>query len=253
LLKAEKEKTILKQVLIVMGIVSGLYFFGLKPFLKDGGSILDEELERKTIEIKRYISRTGSLPSKQGFDKLEQENLAMEDKLRQLTDFMDPEKIRVAESDSEAGLFFIEKLHSSIKKFSEEAGLKNITLPENLGFGDGLPKEDLVDTLLRQMEIVEMVLDVLLQNESVKFYSIKPLKSIDYIEPITKEIFYSEIPVQISIKTNTEGMADLLLRLKNSSPVISVKEIHVKSSESDRGDVDMSLVLSGFKIAGIRK
>jgi hypothetical protein len=249
MLKTQREKAILKQGLIILGIMVGLYFFVLSPFLKEGSSILDEELERKTEEIKKYIARTGSLPSKEGFDKMEKQKSILEEKLQELVNFVDPEKARMSESNTEAGLYFIERLHSSIKEFSEEAGSNDIKLPENLGFGDGLPKERMVDTLLRQLESVEFVVGTLLKSKHIEFTAIKPLKSIDYIEPLSKEIFYTELPVQISIKTDTKTLIELLLQLKNQSPLVSLKELHIKSSDLASGDIEASLVLSSFKVA----
>ena len=249
MLKSGKEKILLKQGLILIGIMAGLYIFVLSPFLKEGSSILDEELERKTSEIKKYIGRTGTLPSKDSFGKLEKEKELLEQKLQQLVDFVDPKKVRIPESDSEAGLYFIERLHSSIKKFSEEVTSKEARLPEDLGFGDGLPKESMVDVLLRQLETVELVIDILLKSENIEFSAVKPLKSIDYIEPLSREIFYTELPVQISIKTDTRALVNLLLELKNRSPVVSVKELHIRSGDSELGDIEASLVLSTFKIA----
>lgn len=249
MLKTPREKMILKQGLIVIGIMAGLYFFVVSPFLKEGSSILDDELERKTSDIKKYIARTGSLPSKESFDNAEKEKSILEDKLKGLIDFVDPEKMRISESSTEAGLYFIEKLHGSMKKFSEAASLSGAKIPENLGFGDGLPKERMVDTLLRQLEIVELVMDTLLKSEKVEFSAIKPLKAIDVIEPLSKEVFYTEIPVQISIKTDTKTLMGLLLELKNKSPIVSVKEMHIKSSDMVVGDVEVSLVLSTFKVA----
>ncbi len=249
ILKSDKEKTILRNGLIAIGIITGVYFFVLDPFLKEGSSILDEELERKTGEIKRYIARTGSLPSKESFAKLEKEKETMEEKLQELVDFVDPEKTRISDANTEAGLYFIEKLHSSIKRFSEEASSGGTKLPENLGFGDGLPKENMVEILLRQLETVETTIDILLKSETIQFSAIKPLRSIDYIEPLSKEIFYTELPVQISIRTNTKALVKLLLELKNQSPVVSVKEVHIKSGQFDTADIEVSLVLSRFMIS----
>jgi len=107
----------------------------------------------------------------------------------------------------------------------------------------------MVDTLLRQLETAEFVVDILLKSELIEFSAIKPLKSIDYIEPLSKEVFYTEIPVQISIRTDTETLIDLLLELKNQSPVVSVKEVHIKSSDMETGDIEASLVLSTFRVA----
>ena len=249
MLKSPREKAILKQGLIIIGVMAGLYIFVLSPFLKEGSSILDEELERKTAEIKKYIARTGSLPSKESFDKLEEDKLALEEKLQRLVDFVDPEKVRISESTSEAGLYFIERLHSLMKKFSEEARSREIGLPENLGFGDGLPKESMVDILLRQLESVELVMGILLKSERIEFSAIKPLRFIDYIEPLSKEVFYTELPVQVSIRTSTKDFVNLLLELKNASPVVSVKEVHIKSGKFDSEDIEASLVLSTFKVA----
>ena len=62
MLKLAREKTVLKQALVIVGIMIVLYFFVLSPFLKEGSSILDEELERKGAEVKWYISRTEPNP-----------------------------------------------------------------------------------------------------------------------------------------------------------------------------------------------
>lgn len=249
MLKSAREKAILKQGLIVIGILAGLYVFLFSPFLKEGSSILDEELERKTAEITRYIARTGSLPSRDSFNKLEKEKLLLQEKFQELVEFVDPKETRISESNTEAGLYFIERLHSSMKKFSKEAASKDIKLPENLGFGDGLPKQSMVEILLRQLETVELVMDILLKSERIEFSAIKPLKAIDYIEPLSKEVLYTELPVQVSVRTDTVAFIGLLLELKNGSPVVSVKEVHIKSSDSDSGDIDISLVLSTFMVA----
>ena len=247
MLKTGREKIILKQGLIVLGIIAGLYFFVLSPFLRDEGTLLDEELERKTIEINRYIKRTGALPSKESFERLNKERGRLEGQLDKILDFIDPEKTRVSDTSTEAGLYFIERLHDSIKNFTEKGESKGIKLPENLGFGDGFPKESMVDMLLRQLEIVEFALDTLLDSDNVEIYSIKPLRFSDYIEPLTKDILYTELPVELSFKAPTKVLAELLVGLKNVSPIVSVKEMHIKSNDVDRGFVEVGLVLSAFK------
>lgn len=249
MLKTQKEKTILKQGLIAIGIIAGLYVFVMSPFLREGSSILDDELERKTREIKKYIAATGSFPSKDSFNKLEKEQAVLGNKLEEIANFIDPEKTRISDIASEAGLYFIEKLHSSMKKFSEEAGLKGVKLPENLGFGDGLPKESMVKTLLRQLETAELAISVLLESGTIEISAIKPLRSIDYIEPLSKDVLYTELPLQISIRTDTDTLINLLLELKNASPIVSVKEVHIKSDEENLGDIEASLVLSTFKVS----
>ena len=182
------------------------------------------------------------------FEKLEKERQISESKLQQLIDFVDPEKARIPDTGSEAGLFFIERLHSSIKKISDQHDVAALKLPENLGFGGGLPKEGMVDVLLRQLETVEVALGVLLKKGNVEFYAIKPLKSIEYRDPFTKEIFYSELPVQISVKTDTDTLINLLVELKNATPVVSVKELHIKSGQAGTKNIEASFVLSTFSI-----
>jgi hypothetical protein len=249
MLKARREKNILKQGLIVLAVLAGIYIFFLSPFLKEGRSIIDEELERKISDMKRSIALTGITPSKESFAKIEKEKDSLAEKLSGLIDFVDPKKTRLSEKNAEAGLYFIEKLHSTMKRFESEAAAKGVKLPENLGFGDGLPKDSMVPVLLRQLETIEFTVGVLLKNEGSNVYALKPLKSIEYIEPVSKKLFYTELPVQISIKTDTKTFMNLLLEFKNASPVISVKELHVKSIEPDSGDVEISLVLSTFMIA----
>lgn len=249
MLKSGKEKLLLKQGLIVLAILAGVYIFFLSPFLKEGRSIIDEELERKISDMKRFITLTGTVPSKESFSKMEKEKKSLEEKFLSLVDFVDPKKTRLSGKNAEAGLYFIEKLHSTMKKFETETSEKDTKLPENLGFGDGLPKDNMVPVLLRQLEIIEFAVDVLLKNTGSNIYALKPLKSIEYIEPISKKLFYTELPVQISVKTDTKTLTNLLLGLKNASPVISVKELHVKSIEPDLGEVEISMVLSTFMVA----
>lgn len=247
MLKSNREKTILKQALIIIGIMAALYIFFLNPFLREGKSIMDEELERKTMEIKRYITRTGALPSKESFAKLDKENSALEEKFSKLVDFVDPGKERMPSQGAEAGLYFIEKLHSTMKRFEEDANSKGIKLPENLGFTDGMPKDSMVSVLLRQLEIMEFTIGILLKSGKIEIYSLKPLKAIEYIEPLTKELFYSEVPIQISLKTDNKALINMLAELKNSSPIISVKELHIKSNDVS-SDVEATLVLSSFEV-----
>ncbi|MCX5692695.1 MAG: Amuc_1100 family pilus-like protein [Candidatus Omnitrophica bacterium] len=247
--KTPREKNILKQGLIIFAVLAGIYIFFLSPFLREGRSIIDEELERKISDMKRFITLTGTVPSKESFAKMEKEKNSLEEKFSDLVDFVDPKKARLSEKNAEAGLYFIEKLHSTMKKFESDSAAKGVKLPENLGFGDGLPKDNMVPVLLRQLEIIEFVVEILLKNGGSDVYALKPLKSIENIEPVSKKLFYTELPIQISIKTGTKTLMNLLLELKNASPVISVKELHVKSIEPDSGDVEISLVLSSFMVA----
>ena len=247
--KTPREKNILKQGLIIFAVLAGIYIFFLSPFLREGRSIIDEELERKISDMKRFITLTGTVPSKESFAKMEKEKNSLEEKFSGLVDFVDPKKARLSEKNAEAGLYFIEKLHSTMKKFESDSVAKGVKLPENLGFGDGLPKDNMVPVLLRQLEIIEFVVEILLKNGGSDVYALKPLKSIENIEPVSTKLFYTELPVQISIKTGIKTLMNLLLELKNASPVISVKELHVKSIEPDSGDVEIRLVLSSFMVA----
>jgi hypothetical protein len=247
--ETQREKTILKQGIIILVVLAGIYIFFLSPFLKEGSSIIDEELERKISDMKRFIMLTGTVPSKESFAKMEKEKNSLEERFSGLVDIVDPEKTRLSEKNAEAGLYFIEKLHSAMKKFEAEAVEKGAKLPENLGFGDGLPKDNMVPVLLRQLEIIEFAVEILLKDKGSDVYSLKPLKPIENIEPVSKNLFYTELPVQISIKTDAKTFTNLLLELKNASPVISVKELHVKSIEPDTGDVEVSMVLSSFMVA----
>ncbi|MDP2920824.1 MAG: Amuc_1100 family pilus-like protein [Candidatus Omnitrophota bacterium] len=253
MLKSGKEKIFLKQGLIVLGVLAGIYIFFLSPFLKEGGSIMDEELDRKIGEMKRFITLTGTVPSKESFTRMQKEKEALEEKFSGLAGIVDPEKARLSGKSAEAGLYFIERLHSTMKRFEAEAGAKGIKLPENLGFGDGLPKDNMVPVLMRQLETIEFAIAALLKGEYSDIYGLKILKPIEYVEPVSKELFYTELPVQVSVKTGTDTLMKTLLELKNASPVISVKEIHVKSIEPGSGDVEISLVLSTFMIARAEK
>ncbi|MFA5388137.1 MAG: GspMb/PilO family protein [Candidatus Omnitrophota bacterium] len=246
--KMPKEKNMLKQGLIILAALAGIYIFFLSPFLKEGNSIIDEELERKISDMKKFITLTGTVPSRESFEKMGKERDMLKEKFSSLVEVVDPKKTRLPEKNAEEGLYFIEKLHSTMKKFELASAGKELKLPENLGFGDGLPKDSQVPVLLRQLETIEFAIDILLNNNGSDVYALKPLKPIETIEPVSKKLFYTELPVQLSMKTDTKTLMNLLLGLKNASPVISVKELHIKSIEPDSGELEVSLVLSTFMV-----
>ena len=61
MLKTQREKTILKQGLIALAVAAGIYIFFISPFLKEGRTIIDEELDRKISDMKRFITLTGTV------------------------------------------------------------------------------------------------------------------------------------------------------------------------------------------------
>jgi hypothetical protein len=69
--KPGRDKILLKQGIAALVVLAGIYIFFLSPFLKESRSIIDEELERKISDMKRFITLTGTVPSRESFAKME--------------------------------------------------------------------------------------------------------------------------------------------------------------------------------------
>ncbi len=102
--KPPKQNIFLKQATVLFLILLGLYFFLINPFLKEGKNILDEELEKKIKEVKRFIRESGAMPSKDYFLKLETENKELEETFVKFKDFIDSKKEKLPSDSSEATL-----------------------------------------------------------------------------------------------------------------------------------------------------
>lgn len=247
--KAQKQNIFLKQATVLFLILLGLYLFLINPFLKEGKNILDEELEKKIKEVKRFIRESGAMPSKEYYLKLESENKELKESFVKFKDFIDPKKEELPSDSSEAGLYFTERLHSLVKKIEGLSSQKGIKVPENLGFSETFPKQEQVPVLLRQLDIIELACDALLSEGISQLSSLKPLKPIERMDEKTDKLFLKEVPVQITLKCETAVFVKLLLKLKESSPVVAVTEMHIKSDE-ESGLIEASLVLSSFILEG---
>lgn len=210
---------------------------------------MDEELEKKVKEIKRFIRESGSMPSKEYYLKLESENKELLSTFEKFKDFIDPKIDKPPKDSSEAGLYFTERLHALVKKVESLSSPKGIKVPENLGFSEALPKKEMVPILLRQLDIVELACDTLLSEGANQISSVKPLKPIERMDEKTNKLFLKEAPVQITLRCDTAVLVKFLLKLKDSSPVITVTEMHIKSDE-ESGLIEASLVLSSFIFEG---
>lgn len=248
--KTQRQSVYLKQGIFILLILGALYLLIINPFLKEGRSLLDEELEKRLKDVKRFIRESGTMPSKEYFLKLESENKELEESFLRFKNFIDAKVSNVSLEDSaEVGLYFTERLHELAKRIGGLSNEKGIKVPENLGFSESLPKETLVPILLRQLEMVELACDTLLKEGTDEISSLKPLKPIDHIDPKTGKLFLKEVPVQIGLRCNTPAFVKFLIKLRESSPVIAVTEMHVKSDE-EAGVIEANLIFSSFMFEG---
>ncbi len=247
--KVQTKNVFLKQGIFILLILGALYFLVINPFLKEGRSLLDEELEKRLKDVKRFIRESGTIPSKEYFFKLDTENKKLEEEFLKFKNFIYAEVSNMPEDSAEAGLYFTERLHELSKRIGGLSSEKGIKVPENLGFSESLPKEALVPILLRQLEMVELACDTLLTEGTDAVSSLKPLKPIDHIDPKTGKLFLKEVPVQIGLRCNTSVFIKFLIKLRESSPVIAVTEMHVKSDE-EAGLIETNLILSSFMFEG---
>ena len=174
---------------------------------------------------------------------------ALEDYLRryernykQLKEFIDPAREYLPEGTQEAGLYFIEQLHITTKRLNRQANTLKIKIPDSFGFSEQLP-EDAADVvlLLKELDIVDRITTLLMEKGVKEISLVKPLSALEQRDGATQELFYRELPLQLSFSCNSSTLVNFLYQMKNFSPALFVKDIIIKRQEGLSLQVEMLL------------
>ncbi len=164
-----------------------------------------------------------------------------------LLSLIDPPVRYLPEGTAEAGLYFIEQLHITLKRLRRQANSLNIVLPESFGFSEEMPAEsENIELLLKKLDLVDRVTTSLMEQGVRKISLVKPLGAIEQRDSQTQELFYRQIPIQLSFSCDSAALVKFLYQMKNFSPALIVQDIIIKRAGGLSLQVEM--LLSGLEV-----
>ena len=237
-------KGLIKQSSVILFIILGLYLALIRPLAKQGVNMLQGQIDEALVELKKYIPEEEGelLPTEESVELLETSLAQNEQNYKILKKFVDPERDYLPKGTQEAGLYFTEQLHITVKRLKRQASTLKIQIPEDFGFSEEMPADSQdVELLLKELDVVDRVTTLLMEQGVEEISLVKPLTAIEQRDQKTEKLFYRELPIQLSFLCNSFTLVKFLYQMKNFSPVLVVKEIIVKKKDALSIQVEMLL------------
>lgn len=232
-------------IFLISIIIGGLYLLLAGPFLNMRSKAMDEKLARDALELKHFVKSKSLLPSLENYERLRKETELLQGQNIELANFVGVASTYLPKGVNEAGLYFIERLHSVRKKLSAKASELKVELPPDFGFGEELPDAALVTFCLRQLDVMDKVVSSLIENKATSITLIKPLK-FEGLDAKEGGQYYKSVDMQFSVKCSAQVLIRFLTDMANSQPIIIVKNLQVVSDSLGALKVDM--VASGVLV-----
>jgi len=243
-------KGLVRQFSLVLFIVLVLYLTLVRPLAIQAVNVLQAQIDESVIQLEGYLSKAGEgpLPTEESQRRLKAVLAQEEQNYRSLVNFIDPPKVYLPEGTEEAGLYFIEQLHITAKRLKRQASTLKLDIPERFGFSEEMPADtEDVGLLLKKLDLVDRVTTLLMEQGVEEISLVKPLSPIEQRDPRTKELFYRQLPIQLSFLCDSSALVKVLYQMKNFSPVLVVKDIIIKRAEGQSLQVEM--LLSGLEVS----
>lgn len=237
-------KGLIRQSSIILFVILGLYLALVRPLAKQGVNMLQGQIDEALMELEKYIPEEEGelLPTEESVELLETSLAQNEQNYKVLKKFVDPERNYLPEGTQEAGLYFTEQLHITVKRLKRQASTLKIQIPEDFGFSEEMPADSQdVELLLKELDVVDRLTTLLMEQGVEEISLVKPLTAVEQRDQKTEKLFYRELPIQLSFLCNSSTLVKFLYQIKNFSPVLVVKEIIVKKKDDLSLQVEMLL------------
>lgn len=239
----KKESGLLGRLILTIALIIGLYLLLISPLLRMRDNSIDERLARASIELRHFLQAKSPLPSLENYQLLDKEMKTLNDNYAELSNSVVASSPYLPKGVTEAGLYFIERLHSISKKLSAKATEAGIEMPSDFGFSEELPEAAKVEFCLRQLDIVDKVVSSFIERGAAAITLIKPLK-FEKGDSKKEGPDFEMIEVQFSARSSNEALIRFLIDMRNAKPTIVVKNLQIVSEAS--GLLRADLVVSGL-------
>ena len=218
-----------------------IWFLGLS-----NSGELEKEVKRKERELKRYQAQGDKQtpPTREAFILLQKINEKLKMDLKELEKLMAQPSPELPEGTTIDGLVFREKLFTIDKDLHLLAEDKKVLIPQTLGFPEELPDTARVPLVIYQLLTINQVARLFIEEGSSKLSVIKPLELIEHKETAPDRLLFRELPIQIGVECSSETLMSALVRLRNSQQMWVVREVQIKSKDSET--IQVNLIISSF-------
>ena len=223
-------KGLVRQFSIILFIVLTIYLALVRPVAKQGVNLLQDQINEALVQLERYIPKEGGLlPTKESVRVLEAYLAQERQNYQDLRNFIDPPREYLPRGTQEQGLYFIEQLHIATKRLKRQANTLKIKIPDSFGFSKEMPEDaGNVQILLEKLDVVERVTTLLMEQGVEEISLARPLGMLEQRDSRTQELFYRELPFQLSFLCNSSTLVRILYQMKTFSPALIVKDIIIR-------------------------
>ncbi len=137
------------------------------------------------------------------------------------------------------GYYFRDEYERVREEVLKKARDKGVPIPDNIGFGGGIPDDDMVELMLNQLNNAKFILELLIDSGATE------VSGFVVGQPVEEKGFLQILPYQVSILISTENLVRLLDRIKTTTQYLSVRSLGIRKEMTPQGTtllrVDMVL------------
>jgi hypothetical protein len=211
-------------------------------YTKKTESSLSMNLFKQEEIFKKYEADSGMVLDVQAIAKLEGTNLAKQKELLNMQSLFDYKNAEFQSATSDIGIYFFEILYATMKTLERKATAKKMIMPP-VNFAIDAPKEEDIPYLLKQIEMIDDAVNIIIKTGDCELEAIKPA-AVDKAKAI---LDYSKLSIHITMKSGSDAFVAILSELNDRIPLYLIEELSIKSLEQNK--LKVSFILSRILIA----
>ena len=219
-----------KYVLIGIGVITlailGMLYFTLAGPIRKKEHIVERQYTSKSSNLRKYLSGSEGPPSKMIIEVLEEGNKRLEKEYELVKKRLAFEQSIQIPTSGNPVLFFQQRLltvRGQMLKLSNKSGVK---IPPSLGFSDAMPDREQVPTLLRQLKVVQDILELGINS------GLLSISNLIFGE-ISNKSYFEEVPIELTVNGNLMAITQFLYNVQNAPELYVVEKISITSNEAN--------------------
>lgn len=236
-------KIILIVLLVLLFVCTSLYIYNKRSMV-----VLNSNLGQQEESVNKFKDELKIDPSTSAITNLEQMNIANDKELKKLKSVFDSQDQEVPLDVSDKGIYFFESVYATTKLLERKAATQKMIIPP-INFAVDVPKDEDIPYLLKQLEMIEDVVSIIIEAGQCDIESITP-RLLDKEE---RMLSFNKQSIQITMGIYPNSLVKVFSDINSHIPLYLIEELSVKSSEENRLRVSfiISRVYTGLSLADI--
>ena len=225
-----KKKIFIISIILLAAAVA-LYGHGKRTMI-----ILSEDLNRQEEDIKKYKQEAELSPGSEAIAELKKESVQSEKELKKAKSVFDSKVTELPADVSDKGIYFFESLYATNKLLERKATAKRMVAPP-VNFSVDIPEETDIPYLLKQIEMIEQVMSIVIDGGNCEIESIAPIP----LDMENKVLDFIKISMQATMYIEANALVRALSEISSHIPLYIVEELSVKSVETNKLKVNFTV------------